>query len=107
MNPRRVSSESRLSGQSSREAPRLAVRPKAPWPENVDDTGLEDMHQRVRENVRAAPPNLAVGQMPGRRHYLDEPTFADCLNRQMRAIGISLRELARRSWLDIGYVSRL
>ena len=61
----------------------------------------------VRETVRFAPPEPASSGSRRAHQYLDEPTFAECLNRQMRDSGVSLRELARRSWLDIGYVSRL
>jgi len=38
---------------------------------------------------------------------LDEETFSACLNRHIRRSGLSLSQLARRSWLDISYVSRL
>lgn len=34
-------------------------------------------------------------------------SFTTCLNGHLRRSGLSLSELARRSWLDIGYVSRL
>lgn len=37
----------------------------------------------------------------------DEGSFTTCLNRHLRASGMSLTQLARRSWLDISYVSRL
>ena len=61
----------------------------------------------VRENVRLVPSEPASAASHRAHRYLDEPSFAECLNRQMRDSGIGLRELARRSWLDIGYVSRL
>lgn len=34
-------------------------------------------------------------------------SFTACLNRHLRRSGLSLSGLARRSWLDISYVSRL
>lgn len=37
----------------------------------------------------------------------DDASFTACLNRQLRHSGLSLSALARRSWLDISYVSRL
>jgi hypothetical protein len=37
---------------------------------------------------------------------IDE-TFTGTLNRHLRRTGLSLTALARRSWLDISYVSRL
>jgi hypothetical protein len=37
----------------------------------------------------------------------DDETFTACLNRHIRRSGLSLSQLARRSWLDISYVSRL
>jgi hypothetical protein len=37
----------------------------------------------------------------------DEETFTACLNRHVHRSGLSLSALARRSWLDISYVSRL
>lgn len=61
----------------------------------------------VRETVRMVPPEPPAARSGCAHQYLDEPSFAECLNRQMRDSGVSLRELARRSWLDIGYVSRL
>lgn len=36
-----------------------------------------------------------------------DESFTTCLNRQLRRSGMSLTQLARRSWLDISYVSRL
>ena len=36
-----------------------------------------------------------------------EESFTACLNRCLRQSGLSLTALARRSWLDISYVSRL
>ena len=45
--------------------------------------------------------------MPGPSLSPLQETFTDCLNRQVRARGFSLAQLARRSWLDISYVSRL
>jgi hypothetical protein len=37
----------------------------------------------------------------------DDASFTACLNRHWRRSGLSLSALARRSWLDISYVSRL
>ena len=36
-----------------------------------------------------------------------DESFTACLNRHIRRSGLSLSQLARRSWLDISYVSRL
>ena len=36
-----------------------------------------------------------------------EESFSECLNRCLKASSLSLSSLARRSWLDISYVSRL
>jgi hypothetical protein len=36
-----------------------------------------------------------------------DESFTDCLNRHLRRSGLSLSALARRSWLDISYISRL
>ena len=36
-----------------------------------------------------------------------DESFTACLNRHLRRSGLSLSQLARRSWLDISYVSRL
>ena len=36
-----------------------------------------------------------------------DESFTACLNRNLRASGLSLSALGRRSWLDISYVSRL
>ena len=36
-----------------------------------------------------------------------DESFSSCLNRYLRRSGLSLSQLARRSWLDISYVSRL
>jgi len=36
-----------------------------------------------------------------------DESFTACLNRHIRRSGLSLTQLARRSWLDISYVSRL
>lgn len=36
-----------------------------------------------------------------------DESFTACLNRHVRRSGLSLSQLARRSWLDISYVSRL
>ncbi len=36
-----------------------------------------------------------------------EENFTGLLNRHLRKSGLSLTQLARRSWLDISYVSRL
>ncbi len=37
----------------------------------------------------------------------NEESFTGCLNRHLRGSGLSLSALARRSWLDVSYVSRL
>lgn len=37
----------------------------------------------------------------------DDPSFTACLNRYWRRSGLSLTALARRSWFDISYCSRL
>ena len=37
----------------------------------------------------------------------EDESFSSCLNRYLRRSGLSLSQLARRSWLDISYVSRL
>jgi hypothetical protein len=37
----------------------------------------------------------------------DEESFTVCLNRHLRRSSLSLTALARRSWLDVSYVSRL
>ena len=36
-----------------------------------------------------------------------DDSFSGCLNRYLRRSGLSLSQLARRSWLDVSYVSRL
>jgi hypothetical protein len=36
-----------------------------------------------------------------------DESFTACLNRHIRRSGLWLSQLARRSWLDISYVSRL
>ena len=36
-----------------------------------------------------------------------DESFTTCLNRHLRRSGLSLKQLSRRSWLDISYVSRL
>ena len=36
-----------------------------------------------------------------------EESFTECLRRYLRRSGLSLSQLARRSWLDVSYVSRL
>ncbi|MDE3075289.1 MAG: hypothetical protein KGJ86_07660 [Chloroflexota bacterium] len=38
---------------------------------------------------------------------LDDETFTQCLRRIMRAHDMNMSQLARQSWLDVGYVSRL
>ncbi len=41
------------------------------------------------------------------RPSADDESFTGCLNRCLQQSGLSLSALARRSWLDISYVSRL
>ncbi|MCC7368854.1 MAG: helix-turn-helix transcriptional regulator [Chloroflexi bacterium] len=36
-----------------------------------------------------------------------DESFSGCLTRHLRQSGLSLSQLARRSWLDVSYVSRL
>ena len=36
-----------------------------------------------------------------------DESFSGCLNRYLRRSDLSLSQLARRSWLDVSYVSRL
>ena len=36
-----------------------------------------------------------------------DESFSECLSRYVRRSGLSLSQLARRSWLDVSYVSRL
>lgn len=43
----------------------------------------------------------------GQAELSGEPSFTTCLNTFLRRSGLSLTQLARRSWLDISYVSRL
>ena len=38
---------------------------------------------------------------------VQDESFTACLNRHLRRSGLSLSQLARRTWLDISYVSRL
>jgi hypothetical protein len=47
-----------------------------------------------------------VGVQGGSSGPVDE-SFSACLNRYLHRSGLSLSRLARRSWLDISYVSRL
>lgn len=54
---------------------------------------------RARSNVEETQDSQA--------ELLSEPSFTTCLNRYLRRSGLSLTQLARRSWLDISYVSRL
>ena len=51
-------------------------------------------------------PASAASQLPGPT-AVDGESFNVCLNRHLRCSGLSLSALARRSWLDISYVSRL
>ena len=57
-----------------------------------------------RRQVDAEPPQLDAED--GERS-LNEETFTQCLRRVMRVHGINMSQLARYSWLDVGYVSRL
>jgi hypothetical protein len=51
--------------------------------------------------VPASPRDEAID------HDSDDGSFTACLNRHLRRSGLSLTALARRSWLDISYCSRL
>lgn len=48
----------------------------------------------------------ARSETPAAR-VLGDDSFTACLNRHLQRSGLSLAALARRSWLDISYVSRL
>ena len=54
---------------------------------------------RAHGRPRPRPPIDDVGS--------GEETFTACLNRHIGRSGLSLSQVARRSWLDISYVSRL
>lgn len=56
---------------------------------------------------RAAEPAYSLAQTGDRHIALDEEGFSQCLRRLATSSGLSLTQLARRSWLDISYVSRL
>lgn len=113
MNPRRQLPESGPAYQGTGNGATTGFTEDPLELEPQDATGgqpvrvtAREWHGTVREAARVHPPESASGSRRAHK-YLDEPSFAECLNRQMRDAGISLRELARRSWLDIGYVSRL
>jgi hypothetical protein len=58
--------------------------------------------------MRSASENQAQRQSRRAATELpDDASFTACLNRNLRQSGLSLTQLARRSWLDISYVSRL
>ncbi|HLG71549.1 MAG TPA: hypothetical protein VK009_14090 [Chloroflexota bacterium] len=57
-----------------------------------------------RRRVDVEPPQADARDQ---ERSLDEETFTQCLRRIMQGHGINMSQLARYSWLDVGYVSRL
>jgi hypothetical protein len=54
-----------------------------------------------------SPHALPTPAEASRADDFGEASFTACLNRHLRRSGLSLTQLAGRSWLDISYVSRL
>lgn len=52
---------------------------------------------------------MATGRAPSEAGpgHSENASFSECLNLLFRKSGLSVTQLAHRSWLDIGYVSRL
>jgi hypothetical protein len=61
--------------------------------------------ERASSMQRAAHDNTV--QSAGLSTDAEDESFTACLNRHLRRSELSLTALARRSWLDISYVSRL
>ena len=55
----------------------------------------------------AAEPVRSRGELNWGAAAPDEESFTDCLNKHLRLSGLSLNQLAKRSWLNISYVYRL
>lgn len=55
----------------------------------------------------AWPPRSVAERQDDSSAVTGEEPFTTCLNRHLRHSGLSLSALARRSWLDVSYVSRL
>jgi hypothetical protein len=62
--------------------------------------GRYQVPPRITAHADAEPPDID-GPSP------EAESFTDCLNRHWRRSGMSLSQLARASWLNISYVSRL
>ena len=62
--------------------------------------------RELAEYVQEPEAVLEEAHPDWRRLPCDE-TFSECLARLMEASGLGVHQLSRRSWLDIGYVSRL
>ena len=57
-----------------------------------------------RRRMDVVPPEP---ELVDEQRSLDDETFTQCLRRIMTAHGMNMSQLARHSWLDVGYVSRL
>lgn len=60
-----------------------------------------------RRPARAEDTSAPAAEQRHTAYDHSDESFTTCLNRQWRRSGLSLTQLARRSWLDISYVSRL